>query len=325
LADGRQLAESPTPEKRRVRIFYNANGGFQSIGHTADGQVLTLDNHARLAGWDVAANQPDRLFTVSLVGYQSWAVLKGLRSTNGTVAVLAAGSFHRYNLAAKTELPPFIPGEGRVAELSEDGTLAVVIDPGTVRWRLWDVNSNAALPDHFELPHESPINFRYNPVLAPDNKTYVVSVATDGRMLLWNRGEPKARTLMWSRPGRHYPLLAFSPDARFLLAAQISRNGKVGIWDLPEGKLRWSLPQEVFVWAVAVHPSGNFVAVATVGGPTGRVVRFLDAATGAELKQFDWNAGGAKVGRVRCLAFSPDGLTCAAGCSDRRLVVWDVD
>jgi WD40 repeat protein len=301
-----------------VRVFFNSAGGFQSIGYTPGGQVLTLDNHARLAGWDVVGGRSVRFVAPPSPG--RWALLKGFRSADGLVGVLTSASFHRFHLASRTELPRVNANDGRVAEVSEDGTLAVVNERGSLRWRLWNLDTGAPLPEHFDLAGESAEKFRYHPVLAPDNRTFALSAVGDGRLWVWDRDDPKPRLLVGARGRRHFPLLAFPPDGRFLVAAQVARAGVVGLWDLPAGKLRWSVPQDIFVWAVAVHPSGNLVAVATVGGAAGRVVRFLDAATGGEVARFNWNAG-----RVRCVTFSPDGLTCAAGCSDRRLVVWDVD
>ncbi len=38
------------------------------------------------------------------------------------------------------------------------------------------------------------------------------------------------------------------------------------------------------------------------------------------MRLFDW-----KIGKVRSLAFAPDGMTCAAGGSTGRVVLWDVE
>jgi WD40 repeat protein len=240
------------------------------------------------------------------------------------VGILTDGDFLRFDLANRSELPWFNPEGGRIAEVSEDGTL-VLVNEGVFRWRLWEVEANKPLEEYFDLSGGSPSGFRYNLVLAPDNHTFVMTVITGNRLLLWHRGNPKPQQLLrpghaQNRRGTHYPFLVFSADSSFLVGAQITLNGLVSVWDLPSGTVRWSLPQEDFVWALAIHPSGKILAVATDGGLARRVIRFLDATTGAELTRFNWNAS-----RIRCLAFSPDGLTCAAGYSDRRLVVWDVD
>lgn len=48
--------------------------------------------------------------------------------------------------------------------------------------------------------------------------------------------------------------------------------------------------------------------------------RTFDALTGAVRKELRW---GKKP--LYCVAFAPDGLTCAAGCASGRVVIWDTD
>jgi WD40 repeat protein len=254
-----------------------------------------------------------------------WATLKGFRSPRGQASILSPDNLRRFNLFTRAELPWFNPVNGRAVDVSDDGKLVLVKEDRLLRWRLWEMDSNKPRNEYFDLPEVSPFELRYTPLLAPDNLTFAMTVVTDKRLLLWQGGNPKPQQLPrtgLSHPRRRtdYPYLAFSQDCRFLAGAQISPNGLVTVWDLPTGAIRWSLAQDRFVWALAIHPSGQFLAVATDYGSAGRVVRFLDAASGAEIRQFRWNTG-----RIQCLAFSPDGLTCAAGCSDRRLVIWDVD
>lgn len=67
---------------------------------------------------------------------------------------------------------------------------------------------------------------------------------------------------------------------------------------------------------VAFHPSGAVLASANLD-PT---VRLHDPATGAVVRTYDW-----QFGKLRCVAFSPDGLLAAAGSESGRIVLWDVD
>jgi WD40 repeat protein len=67
---------------------------------------------------------------------------------------------------------------------------------------------------------------------------------------------------------------------------------------------------------VAFHPSGQFLA-ATSNDTT---VKLYDTATWQLARTFTWN-----VGRLRSVAFSPDGTRAAVGSDTGKVVVWDVD
>jgi WD40 repeat protein len=70
------------------------------------------------------------------------------------------------------------------------------------------------------------------------------------------------------------------------------------------------------VRAIGFTPDGR--TVITVGNDG--TSRIWDAATGAQLRVFEWG-----VGMLAVAAFAPDGLTCAAGSTAGHVVVWDVD
>ncbi len=67
---------------------------------------------------------------------------------------------------------------------------------------------------------------------------------------------------------------------------------------------------------VAASPCGRWFASAG----SDDTVRFWNSTTGKAGPVFDW-----RIGSVTALAFSPDGLTCAAGGEKGQVVVWDVD
>ncbi len=70
------------------------------------------------------------------------------------------------------------------------------------------------------------------------------------------------------------------------------------------------------VTALAVHPSGRFVA--SVGGD-GKV-RLWSAADLSPLRTFDWG-----IGKLHAVAFNQNGTLAAAGGDKGKVVVWDVD
>ncbi|MBM3980954.1 MAG: WD40 repeat domain-containing protein [Planctomycetes bacterium] len=67
---------------------------------------------------------------------------------------------------------------------------------------------------------------------------------------------------------------------------------------------------------VAFHPSGRYLA-ATSNDET---VKLYDTTTWEVARTFTWD-----IGRMRSVAFSPDGTLAAAGSDTGKVVVWDVD
>jgi WD40 repeat protein len=67
---------------------------------------------------------------------------------------------------------------------------------------------------------------------------------------------------------------------------------------------------------MAFHPSGRFLA-ATSNDAT---VKLYDTTTWKMEQAFNWD-----IGRLRSIAFSPDGMLAAAGGDKGKIVVWDVD
>ena len=66
----------------------------------------------------------------------------------------------------------------------------------------------------------------------------------------------------------------------------------------------------------AFHPSGRYLATTS----TDETVKLYDTTTWDVARTFTW-----KVGKMRSIAFSPDGALAAAGSDRGKVVVWDVD
>jgi hypothetical protein len=67
---------------------------------------------------------------------------------------------------------------------------------------------------------------------------------------------------------------------------------------------------------LAFHPSGRYLA-ATSNDAT---VKLYDTTTWTVAKVFTW-----EIGRLRSVAFSPDGMLAAAGSDRGKVIVWDFD
>jgi WD40 repeat protein len=108
----------------------------------------------------------------------------------------------------------------------------------------------------------------------------------------------------------------FSPDGR---ALALFSGRQVRMWDVPRGT-PWSAPVNIDskhgVATFAFHPSAPVFSaldrnrhLTLFGTETGTAIRALDLGLGRS---------------VTCVAFSPDGLTCAVG-GDKQFVVFDAD
>jgi len=110
---------------------------------------------------------------------------------------------------------------------------------------------------------------------------------------------------------------ALSPDDRWLAYPNLNT---VVILDLPTRRaqsayLLTKLDGRHFT-GLAFHPSGRFLA-ATSNDAT---VKLYDTSNWSLATTYTWD-----IGRMRSVAFSPDGLLAAAGSDTGKVVVWDVD
>ena len=123
----------------------------------------------------------------------------------------------------------------------------------------------------------------------------------------------RRRTIEWVADSYLVGLLGLSADGG-QMAAQVGYALRV--WDtttgeqLGEVRARQQQPK-----ALAFSADGRYLAVCYRD-----FVTFFDTANWTEVKAYSWN-----IGKLRCLAFSPDGTTAAVGSDKGKVVVFDLD
>jgi len=153
---------------------------------------------------------------------------------------------------------------------------------------------------------------------SPDGRSVVAGTTTGDTYLIRVRGGETLGVLKRKRGKRTenhaVRRISFRPSGKQL---GVVVDGMVRVWDVKSAKLLWDAEDaKAHAIDLAYHPDGNTLAVARTDG----AAVFLDAQTGAVRKRYAW-----KVGQLNSIAFSPDGLTCAAGGEKGQVVVWDVD
>jgi WD40 repeat protein len=107
-----------------------------------------------------------------------------------------------------------------------------------------------------------------------------------------------------------------SPDGRLIACRSKSRVTVYRVESLTAEPVIFENDNPKEFTGLAFHPSGRYLA-ATSNDAT---VKLYDTATWKVAQAFNWD-----IGRLRSVAFSPDGMLAAAGGDEGKIVVWDVD
>jgi hypothetical protein len=170
----------------------------------------------------------------------------------------------------------------------------------------------------------------WSPGLAlPHGTAAIAALSTDGRLLAVGGVaadvhvvdlERKKAVALFPWEGRflrdgHPVRLGFDPVARWVV---MLTNGRLFARPLGAGKAWQTKSTLGYAHDFAFHPDGRVLCAVFADGQA----RYLDPHTGAVRQSFEWVK---KPKPLYSVAFSPDGLICAAGGENGKVVIWDVD
>lgn len=290
-------------------------GGVQSLIFSPDGSILySGDSRGWVSAWYRAADEQRKLFR--LRGQLSSDICR-LAVTGNNRLLLAGtpGLFAVWDTETRECWPsnPALPRDCLFALSVDDQTVAAVKDYNRIVFS--------------DLAHRGTDSAR--PALQmPDKVWYLLFSPTDGSLAVVAGGglyllEPETERLIRMNCSDAEQLncsplghpLAYSTDGKMLAVAS---ECSILLWDVATRKLRQTIKTgRAYVRQLAFHPDGKILASA---GDT-PVVTLFDVASGKAIHRLNWGLGS----KILSLAFSPDGMTAAAGGSNRKFVIWDLD
>lgn len=174
-------------------------------------------------------------------------------------------------------------------------------------------------------------NFKWKQLLARPRwrRVSAAALSANGRFLAvcditgdYHIADLKAKRVIASFPPegkklRHVAAsrIDFDPTTKWVVRCA---GRKLFARPLKEGKAWQTKPTLGNVSDFAFHPGGHMLCAVFADGQA----CYLDAITGAVKQSFRWSK---KPKPLYSVAFAPDGLTCAAGGENGRVVIWDVD
>ncbi len=202
---------------------------------------------------------------------------------------------------------PLPPGVIATARDSTGDRCAFAFSDGTIRIRrLADGHEVARLhgPADREVRHF---------LFSPDGRYLAITHFEGGSLTVWDIDR---RAVALEDPG---PIACdhsarFSPDSsQFALA---HGNGELIVRDLSTGRILWRRDNLGQPRDLSFRPDGTLIAVLYQGNAPS--CRLIDAKTGSPVREIPMPATGDWV------TWSPDSMTLATACDDRRIYVWDV-
>jgi WD40 repeat protein len=204
--------------------------------------------------------------------------------------------------AKRLEVPKRFATKGTQVDATRGRLLVLGADGKSVL--SWDMARQKRGPVLVRWPEPVRDTWRNAFRLSADGRTLAVA-AKRGQVIF--RDVPSGAEIGRMPPRNDWVAATFlSPDGRTLCSA----SPRWRLWDVPAGTVRCDL----WPHPLAFHPTAPVCAVSLHAG-----LALVRVQTGEAIRSFDFG-----LGEARYVSFSPDGLTCAVGGSNKRFAVFDV-
>jgi WD40 repeat protein len=304
-------------------------GGVEHIAYATDsGRIYTLDSGGDLTAWDIATRTGRRLERMPSCYYP----VQGLHPlSDGRIVRLERPRLKRST--TKHAVTVLDATDGRdtgglewptahhtsAAHVTPDGRL-FYLKASTDQILGWNLTTCTEEPGRtIPGPRNSVRDFD----LSRDERLVAV-VNKRGETTVYEWGEgPELQN------PHTFPLSSgarLSPDGNTLVLFS-TKPQRVALWEVPsagpEGVAETGQPRAKNVPCRTAEGLFAFNPVLPVFAALNRdkALTLYSRDTGAAIRSLDFGVGQ----KVQCVCFSPDGLTCAAGGSNKRFVVFDVD
>ena len=206
-------------------IFAEHDPNISALGVSADGKMLAVAHHDRIAVLDVATRKSKATLMaqgkeINRLAFSADGERLAASSQDGTIAVWIIDSkqmLTTLNAAGKVTALRFAPGGKSLASASEDGIV-----------KLWDLQAGAS---NLQLKKHSAT---VNAIAFSPEGTMMATGGDDRTVIIWETVSGKSRKTL---KGHDLTVtsLAFSPDGDLLAVG--SGNASVILWDARTGKL----------------------------------------------------------------------------------------
>lgn len=288
--------------------------GVSAVAFAPDGRTLYVaDRGGAVTAWDTAAHTRTPVFKLAKDDPRPFQRL--LPAADGRHLVALAGDtlLARDLVAGVERARLHLPLVHELVLLPDPEPRLVHVAPDRTQLNAWSPTRGEV--GRFAGPLPEAV---WSYTLSPDGRLGAAVCGPNVGPLLFDPATGAERAKFAVPPGEYLGMVRvkFTPDGR--LAMFFLRGFQ--LWDVarvePVGPV---LPLSGRNWdtTFAFHPTSPvFAAVSPDGHPA-----LFSLDTGEQLRAFDLALGT----WAMCLTFSPDGLTCAVGGSNKQFVVFDVD